>query len=288
MTDSPQYNRSPQYKRVLLLGCGKMGRAMLEGWLKGGILKSENLLVIEPSAEIRARLAEQGIAAVASTRDAASVKGEDWRADLAVIAVKPQVITDALPPLPQLMAEGGCVLSIAAGIRAETFAGYFGGTVHIVRAMPNTPAAIGRGMIVLFAGPSVPSSLRGQCEALMQVSGQVAWIDDEDLMDAVTAVSGSGPAYVFLMIEAMTEAAVDAGLPEDLAALLARTTVCGAGELAWRSGEDAATLRRNVTSPGGTTAAALDVLMAPDGLTALMKKAVAAAAARSRELAGDS
>ena len=277
---------SPQRKRVLLLGCGKMGRAMLEGWLKGGILAAEDLLVIEPSADVRAQLAGQGIIAVATARDAAAARGKDWRADLAVIAVKPQIIAEALSPLPPLMADGGCVLSIAAGIRADTLAGYFGSGIHVVRAMPNTPAAIGRGMIVLFAGPSVPPSLRSQCEALMRVSGRVAWIGDENLMDAVTAVSGSGPAYVFLMIEALTEAAVDAGLPEDLAALLARTTVCGAGELAWRSDEDAATLRRNVTSPGGTTAAALEVLMAPDGLAALMKRAVAAAAARSRELAG--
>ncbi len=285
MTNSPlPLHEMPPLNRVLLLGCGRMGRAMLEGWLSGGVLTGEDLLVIEPSEGIRSQLAARGIAAVATAAEAAGVKGKDWRADLAVIAVKPQVIADALAPLPPLMAGGGCVLSIAAGIRTGAFVRKFGNDIHVVRAMPNTPAAIGRGMIVLFAGASVPSAIRKRCEALMRVSGQVAWIGDEDLMDAVTAVSGSGPAYVFLMIEALAEAAADAGLPEELATLLARATVCGAGELAWRSDEDAATLRRNVTSPGGTTAAALEILMAPDGLAALMRKAVAAAAARSREL----
>ena len=155
----------------------------------------------------------------------------------------------------------------------------------VVRAMPNTPAAIGRGITVAVGAKNVSATQRAVADALLSATGSVEWVHNESLMDAVTAVSGSGPAYVFLLAEELARAGIDAGLPDALAMRLARETVAGSGELLFRSDLDAATLRKSVTSPGGTTAAALDVLMGPNGLRELMTRAVAAATRRSKELA---
>jgi pyrroline-5-carboxylate reductase len=176
-------------------------------------------------------------------------------------------------------------LSIAAGKTLGFFGRVLGPEAALVRAMPNTPAAIGRGIAVACANPVATPAQRALAERLLAAVGEVGWVEDERLIDAVTALSGSGPAYVFLLIECLAKAGVAAGLPAAFAARLARATVAGAGELAQRSGESAAQLRENVTSPGGTTRAALDVLMAPDGLEPLLTRAVLAAAKRSRELA---
>jgi pyrroline-5-carboxylate reductase len=202
-----------------------------------------------------------------------------------VLAVKPQVAADVMPSVAAMTGSATLVLSIMAG---KTLAFLQSGLPRtaIVRAMPNTPASIGRGITVAVPNALVTAEQRIRAQHLLAASGAVEWISDEGLMDAVTAVSGSGPAYVFLLAEALAEAGVAAGLPEALAARLARDTVSGAGELPHRSPLDPATLRKNVTSPGGTTAAALEILMASDGLDPLMRQAVAAAIERSRDLAG--
>jgi pyrroline-5-carboxylate reductase len=191
-----------------------------------------------------------------------------------------------VPTLAPLLAPNTVVLSIMAGRTLGFLEGALAQRTALVRAMPNTPAAIGRGITVAAPNPRVSQRQRELVHALLAASGLVEWVTDEGLMDAVTAVSGSGPAYVFLLVEALTHAGNSAGLPPELAAKLARATVSGSGELLNRSPLDPAILRQNVTSPGGTTAAALDVLMAADGLAQLMKEAVLAATRRSRELAG--
>jgi pyrroline-5-carboxylate reductase len=206
------------------------------------------------------------------------------RPDAVVFAVKPQIADDVVPQYRRWAGSETLFLSIIAG---KTLAGLTRhlGNGAIIRTMPNTPAAIGRGITVACANPLVTSEQREFCDRLLAAIGESAWVEDEALMDAVTAVSGSGPAYVFLLIEALARAGEAEGLPADLALRLARLTVAGSGELAHISEEGPAQLRENVTSPGGTTRAALDVLMAEHGLEALIGRAVAAAAARSRELA---
>jgi pyrroline-5-carboxylate reductase len=263
---------------ILLAGAGKMGGAMLEGWLALG-LSPEHVAVIEPqpSREIAA-LCERGLR-LNPSRDAA---GE---VAAVVVAVKPQMAPDVLPALAPFVGSATVVVSIMAGRTLQFLAGGLP-QAALVRAMPNTPAAIGRGITVAVANPRVSPEQRALVDALLSAVGAVEWITDEALMDAVTALSGSGPAYVFLLAEAMAHAGTAAGLPAALAATLARATVAGAGELLHRSPLDPATLRQNVTSPGGTTAAALDVLMAEDGLERLMTGAIAAATKRSRDLAG--
>jgi pyrroline-5-carboxylate reductase len=203
-----------------------------------------------------------------------------------VIAIKPQVAPTVVPTLVPLLAPDTVVLSIMAGRTLAFLESALAPNTALVRAMPNTPAAIGRGITVAAPNTKVSQRQRELVHTLLAATGLVEWVTDEGLMDAVTAVSGSGPAYVFLLAEALTLAGTSAGLPPDLAAKLARATVSGSGELLNRSPLDPATLRQNVTSPGGTTAAALDVLMAPDGMAQLMNKAVMAATKRSRELAG--
>jgi len=203
----------------------------------------------------------------------------------AVVAVKPQIAPEVLASLAPFVAATTVVLSIMAGRTLRFLADNLPGAA-LVRAMPNTPAAIGRGITVAVATARVSPEQRALVDALLSAVGAVEWISDEALMDAVTALSGSGPAYVFLLAEAMARAGAAAGLPPRLAATLARATVSGAGELLNRSALDAASLRQNVTSPGGTTAAALEVLMAQDGLERLMTAAIAAATKRSRDLAG--
>jgi pyrroline-5-carboxylate reductase len=263
---------------LVLVGAGKMGAALLEGWLRLG-LDGRKVAVLEPApSPDLAALAARGFRLnpdLRMLREPAVV----------VLAIKPQVAAEAIAPLRPVVGAGTLVVSIMAGRTLQFLSTALGGAGALVRAMPNTPAAIGRGITV--AVPLRTNSAQRQlAERLLAATGAVEWVEDETLMDAVTAVSGSGPAYVFLLAEALAEAGVAAGLPQSLAQRLARETVAGSGELLHRSGLDAAALRANVTSPGGTTAAALDVLMGENGLTSLMEKAVAAATARSRKLAG--
>lgn len=259
---------------IALAGAGKMGGAMLTGWLAGG-LDAGRVVVIDPqpSAEISA-LAAKGVRL--NPKDAGHV-------DTLVVAIKPQSFRDAGTALKSLVTPSTLVVSIMAGTTIASLEEVCGGAV--VRAMPNTPASIGRGITVAVASNKVSAAQRATADALLRATGAVEWVDDERLIDAVTAVSGSGPAYVFLLAEELARAGVEAGLPEELATRLARATVSGSGELLHRSDLPAATLRQNVTSPGGTTAAALEVLMATDGLRPLMIRAIAAATKRSRELA---
>ncbi|WP_316213508.1 MULTISPECIES: pyrroline-5-carboxylate reductase [unclassified Bradyrhizobium] len=259
---------------IALAGAGKMGGAMLTGWLAQG-LDPSRVVVIDPmpSAEIGA-LAARGVRLNPA---------EAPEAETLVIAVKPQMFREAGPTLKRCVGASTLVVSIMAGTTIAALQEVVGGAV--VRAMPNTPAAIGRGITVAVPAPDVSTAQRAIADALLRATGAVEWVDDEALMDAVTAVSGSGPAYVFLLAEELARAGVAAGLPEALATKLARDTVSGAGELLHRSELSAATLRQNVTSPGGTTAAALAVLMGADGFGPLLTRAVAAAAARSKELA---
>jgi pyrroline-5-carboxylate reductase len=263
---------------VVLAGAGKMGGALLAGWLARG-LNPKRVAVIEPhpSDDIRA-LAARGVLLNPTAKEAGAVAA-------LVVAVKPQTFGEAGPALLRpLIGPSTLVVSIMAGTTIAVLDAVCGG--NIVRAMPNTPAAIGRGITVAVAAKGVNDEQRTTADALLRATGTVEWIDDEALMDAVTAVSGSGPAYVFLLAEELARAGVAAGLPADLAARLARETVAGSGELLHRSDHlDAATLRQNVTSPGGTTAAALSVLMGEHGLKELMTRAVAAATKRSKELA---
>ena len=261
---------------IALAGAGKMGGAMLTGWLAQG-LDPTRVAVIEPqpSPEISA-LATKGIRLNPSAKDIGKV-------DTLVVAVKPQSFREAGAALKPFVGASTLAVSIMAGTTIATIGQVCGGVV--VRAMPNTPAAIGRGITVAVAARNVSAVQRATADALLRATGSVEWIDDESLMDAVTAVSGSGPAYIFLLAEELARAGVEAGLPEELATRLARETVAGSGELLHRSELASATLRQNVTSPGGTTAAALDVLMAKDGLQPLMIRAIAAAKKRSKDLA---
>jgi pyrroline-5-carboxylate reductase len=261
---------------IVLAGAGKMGGALLSGWLAQG-LDGKRVVVIEPhpSDEISALVAK-GVRLNPSPTDIGAVA-------TLVIALKPQSFREAGAMLKAFTAPSTLVVSIMAGTTIASISEVCGGSV--VRAMPNTPAAIGRGITVAVAAGDVSSSQRAFADALLRATGSVEWVDDENLMDAVTAVSGSGPAYIFLLAEELARAGVEAGLPQDLATRLARETVAGSGELLRRSEAPSATLRQNVTSPGGTTAAALEVLMGPDGMQSLLTRAVAAATRRSKELA---
>ncbi len=263
---------------LALVGAGKMGGAMLQGWLALG-LDPKKVTVFEPSPapEILA-LAENGVTINPPP-------GAIANPQVAILAVKPQVAPDAMTSVAKTVGANTLVISIMAGRTLSFLEQHLPG-VAIVRAMPNTPAAIGRGITVAVPNPKVSAAQRKIANDLLAASGSIEWVDDEKLIDAVTAVSGSGPAYIFLLAEALGKAAVAAGLPQPLADKLARETVSGAGELLHQSPLDPETLRKNVTSPGGTTAAALEILMGPDGLEKLMREAVAAAAKRSRELAG--
>jgi pyrroline-5-carboxylate reductase len=264
--------------RLVLVGAGKMGGALLEGWLGLG-LPADHIVVLEPQPSPQiANLAARGIALnppLQTLTDIAAI----------VIALKPQIAADILPALASLVSPSTVVVSIMAGRTLHFLQAIFNRPCALVRAMPNTPAAIGRGITVAVPRHA-DAGQRDLADRLLRATGMVEWTDDEALMDAVTAVSGSGPAYVFLLAEALAQAGIAAGLPAPLAEKLARETVAGAGELLHRSPLGAAVLRENVTSPGGTTAAALAVLMGQNGLTPLMREAIAAATRRSRELAG--
>jgi pyrroline-5-carboxylate reductase len=274
--------RSPDLHNIpgllVLVGAGKMGGALLEGWLHHG-LDSGRIAVLEPEPSPQiSTLAQRGLRINPDLKALTNVAA-------VVVAIKPQVATQAIPEFAPLVSPSTVVVSIMAGRTLRFLADALARPCALVRAMPNTPAAIGRGITV--AVPRNANAVqRDLADRLLAATGTVEWIDDEALMDAVTALSGSGPAYVFLLAEALAQAGIAAGLPGPLAQKLARETVVGSGELLHRSALDAATLRENVTSPGGTTAAALAVLMGQDGLARLMTKAVAAATARSRELAG--
>lgn len=262
---------------ILLAGAGKMGGAMLNGWLNAGVPLSR-IAVIEPylSDDLR-KLAALDLIVNPEPGDIGPVTAM-------VVAIKPQMFADAAKLLASFVSPSTLVVSIMAGVPIARLAAGCGGAV--IRAMPNTPAAIGRGITVAVPDANVTADQRALAEALLRSNGLLEWIDDESLMDAVTAVSGSGPAYVFLLAEELARAGIAAGLPPALATSLARETVAGSGELLRTAGIDASTLRQNVTSPGGTTAAALGVLMAEGGMQQLMTTAVAAATKRSKELAG--
>jgi pyrroline-5-carboxylate reductase len=265
---------------LLLVGAGKMGGALIEGLIARG-LDPGRVRVQDPAppAEIAALLARHGIEATPLIEALPEAPG------VILVAVKPQMMDKVFPPIAALAGPDTLTLSIAAGRTLKSFETHLASGAAVIRAMPNTPAAIGRGMTVCAANSHVTPEARLLCEALMSAVGEVAWVKDEAAMDAVTAVSGSGPAYVFLLAECLERAAVAAGLEPHLARQLARATVSGAGELLHRSDADASVLRQNVTSPGGTTAAALAVLMAEGGLDQLLTKAVLAGEGRSRELA---
>lgn len=266
--------------RLVLAGCGNMGYAMLSGWINAGKLKAAEVFVVEPNAELRQRAEALGCRTAA---DAASIPA-DASPQLVVVAVKPQVIRDVTKAYVRFGNGQTTFLSIAAGTPVATFEEVLGDKAPIMRCMPNTPAAIGKGMMVVYSNALVSPQTNKAVADLLSASGAVATIADENLMDAVTAVSGSGPAYIFHFIEALTAAAIQAGLPEDTAKLLARQTVYGAACLATESPEEPGLLRERVTSPNGTTAAALAVLMGEGRLTGLVTQAVEAARLRSIEL----
>lgn len=258
---------------LVLLGCGKMGSALLAGWLEAG-LPSGSIWVLEPNPT--EWLKGTGVHLNAGVPAAPAV---------ALLAVKPQMMGAALPALQALGNGRTLMVSIAAGTSIATFESVFGPRTPIVRTMPNTPAMVGRGITGICGNAHAGAAGLALARALMQAVGEVVELDGEHQIDAVTAVSGSGPAYVFHLIEAMAAGGVAQGLAPDVAMKLARATVCGAGELAWRSPETASQLRINVTSPGGTTAAALSVLMdETTGFPPLLEKAIKAAADRGREL----
>lgn len=271
----------PASRPLVLVGGGRMGEALLAGWLAGGLAR-EAARVVEPDPGRRAALA--AALGVPTFADAADLPAAPPPGAL-VLAVKPQAMDAALPAYRARLGADTLVLSIAAGKPLALLGAALGDGLGVVRAMPNTPAAVGRGVSVLCANRAAGAGQRALAERLMAAVGSVHWIEDEELLHAVTAVSGSGPAYVFHLIEALAAAGAAAGLPDELAARLARGTVAGAGELAARSPEPPGRLRADVTSPGGTTAAALAVLTGEGGLAPLLARAVAAAAARSRELA---
>jgi pyrroline-5-carboxylate reductase len=262
--------------QIVLVGAGKMGGALLDGWLALG-LDPSRIAVFEPQPS--PDIAAQAIGGLCLNPDPATVQ-----AAAIVLAVKPQIAPSVVPGLASL-AGYAVVISIMAGRTLGFLERSLGAGTAAVRAMPNTPASIGRGITVAVANANVSAAQRELAHRLLAATGTVEWVRDEGLLDAVTAVSGSGPAYVFLLAESLARAAVAAGLPADLAAKLAREAIAGSGELLHRSPADPRTLRERVTSPAGTTAAALDVLMGANGLDDLMTRAVAAATRRSRELA---
>ncbi len=252
-----------------------MGVALFGGWCRAGLAPSA---IVDPNPA----------AGLARTQDVSAATPANLPVGfvpaIAVLAVKPQIAPSVLPALDSYLPAGCPILSIMAGLRLDTLARALGGH-PIVRAMPNTPAAIGQGMTVACAGPGVSDSTITLCGQLLEAVGEVAWIEDEALMDAVTAVSGSGPAYVFLLAEILEQAAAEHGIPPALARQMARRTIAGAGALLAASPEDAAALRRAVTSPGGTTEQALHILMNTDAWPKAIREAVTAAAARAGALA---
>ncbi|WP_426214349.1 pyrroline-5-carboxylate reductase [Methylobacterium sp. NFXW15] len=263
---------------LMLVGAGKMGGAMLAGWLDAGLDPAATTVMDPFPSEGMTRLcAERGVALNPADPSPAAVL---------VLAIKPQGLDAAAPDLDRLIGPGTLLVSVLAGKTVANLRGRLPSARSVVRAMPNLPASIGHGATGAFANEAVEAGQRASAEVLLSAAGMTAWLDDEALIDAVTAVSGSGPAYVFLMVETLTEAGIAAGLPAEVAGRLARATVAGSGALLEADPTEAGALRQAVTSPGGTTAAALAVLMAEDGMAPLMRRAVAAAQHRAGELAG--
>ena len=266
--------------KILLAGCGKMGGALLSGWLKQGV-NPRDIIVIEPNKDTSIALHNQyNVVTMPSPENIDLNK----KPNVIVFAVKPQTMDDVAPFYRQFNGAEVVYISIAAGKPISYFERVLGTNASIIRAMPNTPAAVSRGITVCYSNSKVTSDQISLCKHLLSGIGEVAWIEVEDHIDIVTALSGGGPAYVFLLAECLSKAGVKAGLPEELANLLARVTVAGSGELLYRTKKDPAILRQDVTSPGGTTAEALGVLMADNGWQPLLDEAIAAATLKSREL----
>jgi pyrroline-5-carboxylate reductase len=263
---------------IVLAGCGKMGGAMLEGWLKSGV-DAKQIVALDPKPpeEVAAMLKANNIAHNPPLATLTAVKA-------IIIAVKPQMMGEVLPNLASLQKSMPLNLSIAAGKTIASFEAAFGSAASIIRTMPNTPAAIGRGITAMVGNKNVSTQQMALAKSLLSSTGEVVEVENEAMIDMVTAVSGSGPAYVFYLVECMAAAGERIGLPKELAMKLARATVSGSGELLHQSPSDASTLRQNVTSPGGTTFAALQVLMADEGMRPLFEKAITAAFNRSKEL----
>lgn len=261
---------------VMLIGAGKMGMALARGWLDAG-LPPNNLVLVDPNPGDAAKELADDYDLVINS------EAIGLQPNVLVLAVKPQVVGPVMDALKPVVGLQTLVVSIAAGISIVTLSDGLG-TGRVIRTMPNTPAQVGKGMTGAVAGPEAEAGDRDAVTALMSASGKVAWFEREADLDAVTAVSGSGPAYVFNLVEALAAAGVQQGLPEHIAMELARQTIIGAAALMEADSSPASVLRQNVTSPKGTTAAALDVLMAAEGLTPLVERAVAAARRRSEEL----
>jgi pyrroline-5-carboxylate reductase len=272
MSDMPQ--------SLILMGAGKMGGALLEGWLATG-MRPQGITILDPHISSGA-LTTARASGIQINPPLAHVP-----ASVAIVlAIKPQMLDVATPVLRAVVKPGALLLSILAGKTMADISTRLGGNHHIVRAMPNLPSSVRRGVTAAIADSTVTDGQKKMADALLKGVGKVEWLTDEALIDAVTAVSGSGPAYVFHMVEALAAAGMAAGLPAELAQRLARATIEGAGEMLYKSDLPPAILRQNVTSPGGTTAAALEVLMAENGLVPLMRRTVAAAKRRAEELAG--
>lgn len=276
MSDAPKLTG-----RLVLIGAGKMGTAMLQGWLEAGVSPGQvTIFDPTPPPETMAVIEQQSIShnpPVDSVTDIEAI----------LVAIKPQMIDEVLPAMAVLAAENPLVVSVVAGKTISAFRRHFGSETPVIRTIPNTPAAVGRGITAMAASDGVSLHQSALATSLLASLGEVVSVSDESMIDACTAISGSGPAYIFYMTECLTQAAVELGLPADIAEQLARATVAGAGELMRASGTPAGILRENVTSPKGTTYAALQVLMADeDGMKQLMVRATAEAEKRSRELAG--
>ena len=274
-----KHTNIPLDGKLVLLGAGKMGGAMLQGWLEAGISPG-NIVIYDPapSGEIARLIDDQKISL---NPDVASLEN----VEIILAAVKPQIMESALAAILPLKSHHPLILSIAAGKTIAGFEAAFGKDAAIIRSIPNTPSAIGQGITAISANANVSDDQMQLASSLLSSIGEVVTVADEGQIDAVTGLSGSGPAYVFYLTECLARAGIDQGLDPDLAMSLARATVSGAGALMKQTGIDAATLRKNVTSPNGTTFAGLNVLMADDGLQPLVSKTVKAATERSRELA---
>ena len=265
-------------QKLLLVGCGKMGSALLQGWLNAG-LEAAQFYVQEPNPD--AALADLGVHLNVVTEAL-----QEAAPSVIILAIKPQLAVDVLPSIALLAAPETLVISLMAGVSINTMSDLLGGEASFVRTMPNTPAAIGAGMTALSASSGTQEDQKAAAEALLAAVGQTVWLDTEKALDAVTAISGSGPAYLFHMVEALAAAGVNLGLQQDMAAQLAMQTIIGSASMLREDEADPRQLRVNVTSPGGTTEAALDVLMGDTGgLVDLMRRATQAAAARAGELA---
>jgi pyrroline-5-carboxylate reductase len=257
-----------------------MGGALLRGWLARGVA-GKDVFVVDPAPRGLEDVQARGVTIVTAIDQLPPT----MQPGIVLLAIKPQFMDEGLPPYRRFAKPGVVFLSIAAGKTVAYLRDKLGADTAIVRSMPNTPAAVGRGMSVILRDPGIPAASLKLCGQLLSAVGKVGWIDEEDQINAVTALSGGGPAYVYLLIECLAEAGRTAGLAPDLAMQLARETVVGSGELAHQSSESAKQLREAVMSPKGTTIEALAVLMAPDGLQPLLTKAVAAATRRGREIA---